>query len=47
MTSKEEIQNAIAELNTMVDQKDWINATIQSRIVYNLIAVQSVEREGK
>ena len=46
MTPKEEIDNAISQLQTMVDQEDWINATIQSRIVYNLIAVQSVEKGG-
>jgi len=46
VTPKEEIQNEIDKLKTMVDQEDWINATIQSRIVYNLIAVQSVDKGG-
>ena len=46
MTEKEKIENKIAELTTMVDKEDWLNATIQCRIVYNLIAVQSVEKGG-
>lgn len=46
MTPKEEIQIKIAELETMVIQEDWINATIQSRIVYNLISVQSTLKGG-